>query len=137
MTRIKIHISKAKLPFYPPSEVKCKLQNEVSTKSINFPKVYGLRSQAWSRFCFILKQIRENINLPKVCGPRSQAWPIFCLILKQTIRSINLPKACGSRSQAWSKFYLILKKIRENINFLRYVVQRARHDQGSVWYLNK
>ena len=32
MTRIKMHISKVKLPFYPPCEVKCKLQNKVSTK---------------------------------------------------------------------------------------------------------
>ena len=31
MTRIKLHIFKAKLPFYPPCEVKCRLQNEVST----------------------------------------------------------------------------------------------------------
>ena len=31
MTRIKMHIFKVKLPFYPPSEVKCRLQNEVST----------------------------------------------------------------------------------------------------------
>ena len=31
MIRIKMHIFKAKLPFYPPSEVKCRLQNEVST----------------------------------------------------------------------------------------------------------
>ena len=31
MTRIKMHISKVKLPFYPPCEVKCALQNRVST----------------------------------------------------------------------------------------------------------
>ena len=31
MTRIKMHISKVKLPFYPPCEVKCRLQNWVST----------------------------------------------------------------------------------------------------------
>ena len=31
MTRIKMHISKVKLPFYPPCEVKCGLQNGVST----------------------------------------------------------------------------------------------------------
>ena len=31
MTRIKRHISKVKLPFYPPCEVKCELQNRVST----------------------------------------------------------------------------------------------------------
>ena len=32
MTRIKMHISKAKLPFYPLGEVKCRFQNEVSTE---------------------------------------------------------------------------------------------------------
>ena len=31
MTRIKIHIFKVKLPFYPPCEIKCGLQNGVST----------------------------------------------------------------------------------------------------------
>ena len=31
MTRIKIHISNVKLPFYPSCEVKCGLQNRVST----------------------------------------------------------------------------------------------------------
>ena len=32
MTRIKIHISNVKLPFYTPCEVKCGLQNRVSTR---------------------------------------------------------------------------------------------------------
>ena len=31
MARIKIHILKEKLPFYPPYEVKYRLQNKVST----------------------------------------------------------------------------------------------------------
>ena len=31
MARIKMHIPKAKLPFYPPCEVKYRLQNGVST----------------------------------------------------------------------------------------------------------
>ena len=31
MTKIKIHIFNVKLPFYPPCEVKCELQNRVST----------------------------------------------------------------------------------------------------------
>ena len=31
MNRIKMHISKVKLPFYPPCEVQCRLQNKVST----------------------------------------------------------------------------------------------------------
>ena len=33
MTRIRIHISNVKLPFYPPYEVKYRLQNGVSTVS--------------------------------------------------------------------------------------------------------
>ena len=37
MARIKMHISKAKLPFYSPCEVKCRLQNGVST---NVPIAY-------------------------------------------------------------------------------------------------
>ena len=36
MTRIRIHIPKAKLPFYPPCEVKCRLQNGVST--VGYPR---------------------------------------------------------------------------------------------------
>ena len=32
MTIIEMHISKAKLPFYPLGEVKCELQNEMSTR---------------------------------------------------------------------------------------------------------
>ena len=36
MTRIKMHISKVKLPFYPPCEVKCGLQNTVSTVCVDF-----------------------------------------------------------------------------------------------------
>ena len=35
MARIKMHISKVKLPFYPPCEVKCRLQNGVSTGGNN------------------------------------------------------------------------------------------------------
>ena len=34
MARIKMHIPKAKLPFYPPCEVKCRLQNGVSTEGL-------------------------------------------------------------------------------------------------------
>ena len=32
MAKIKMHIPKVKLPFYPPCEVKCRLQNGVSTR---------------------------------------------------------------------------------------------------------
>ena len=85
-------------------------------RSINLPKTYGPRSQAWLRFCLILRRMIWSINLPKACGPRSQAWLRFRLILRKVIWSINLPKAYGSRSQAWLKFCLILRKIIWNIN---------------------
>ena len=39
MARIKMHIPKAKLPFYPPYEVKCRLQNGVSTIMQTLPLV--------------------------------------------------------------------------------------------------
>ena len=85
-------------------------------RSINLPKTYGPRSQAWLRFCLILRRMIWSINLPKACGPRSQAWLRFRLILRKVIWSINLPKACGPRSQAWLKFCLILRKMIWNIN---------------------
>ena len=42
MTRIKIHISNVKLPFYPPYEVKCGLQNRVSTSMSLFSVVMAV-----------------------------------------------------------------------------------------------
>ena len=41
------------------------------TKNINLPKVHGLKSQAWPKFCLIFKQVAQNINLPKICDPTS------------------------------------------------------------------
>ena len=40
MARIKMHIPKAKLPFYPPCEVKCRLQNGVSTPLLSYINVW-------------------------------------------------------------------------------------------------
>ena len=48
MARIKMHIPKAKLPFYPPCEVKCRLQNRVSTLSYMFgPLFYFILLWRW------------------------------------------------------------------------------------------
>ena len=45
MARIKMHIPKEKLPFYPPYEVKCRLQNGVLTLLINgFLEVVTIKS---------------------------------------------------------------------------------------------
>ena len=49
MNRIKMHISKAKLPFYQPCEVKCGLQNEVSTAT----------------FLEVLKEVRLGLLITK------------------------------------------------------------------------
>ena len=59
MSRIKIHIPKAKLPFYPPCEVKCRLQNEVSTgrwksgRIENEKKVRKLEDKKKFRLCLV------------------------------------------------------------------------------------
>ena len=54
MARIKMHIPKAKLPFYPPYEVKYRLQNGVSTHLYNFSYLYFvihvLYSEDFSQF---------------------------------------------------------------------------------------
>ena len=55
MTRIKIHISNVKLPFYPPCEVKCGLQNRMSTacrssflkKAVRFSFLHGRLLSLW------------------------------------------------------------------------------------------
>ena len=41
MTRIKIHIFNVKLPFYPPCEVKCGLQNRVSTTGVKSLRIFA------------------------------------------------------------------------------------------------
>ena len=58
MTRIKVHISNVKLPFYPPCEVKCRLQNRVST-CLN-PKDAE----------YVLREIHDGV-CGNHCGPRS------------------------------------------------------------------
>ena len=61
MTRIKIHISNVKLPFYPPCEVKCGLQNRVST--------LGLKQSNLPQFTITLKDAEDTqamIQLVKI-----------------------------------------------------------------------
>ena len=59
MARIKMHIPKAKLPFYPPCKVKCRLQNGVSTRSLatfycllSFRGANSPFSSSWSGLIF-------------------------------------------------------------------------------------
>ena len=56
MTRIKMHIFKAKLRFYLLGEVKCRLQNEVSTKSstTGLAVVEGILLQFWHQRRWVL-----------------------------------------------------------------------------------
>ena len=44
MVTIKIHISKVKLPFYPPCEVKYGLQNGVSTDGTHSGEIRRIRN---------------------------------------------------------------------------------------------
>ena len=59
MARIKMHIPKAKLPFYPPYEVKYRLQNGVSTElRIQEPK-FDLE-KIYNRFTKSKKEVTVN-----------------------------------------------------------------------------
>ena len=51
MTRIKMHISNVKLPFYPPCEVKCGLQSRVSTRQLAYTT--AKISWLWSLFKYL------------------------------------------------------------------------------------
>ena len=37
-------------------------------------------------FYLILREIMESVNLPKVCGMRSQAWSRFCITLRKNVK---------------------------------------------------
>ena len=54
MTRIKMHISKVKLPFYHPCEVKYRLQNRVSTG--------GKSVKVFSDSRLVVNQVREEFK---------------------------------------------------------------------------
>ena len=74
----------------------------------------------------------KSVNLPKVCGLRSQAWPMFCLTLRKILESVNLPKACGLRSQAWPRFCLTLRNSVKYEFTPKHVVRGVSHNQDSV-----
>ena len=38
--------------------------------SVNLLQAYGLRGQAWPRFCLTFEQVMKNVNLPKACDPK-------------------------------------------------------------------
>ena len=54
MTRIKMHIAKAKLPFYLPGEIKCRLQNGVSTMT------------CMSYFIFIFFKVKTDMGWTEI-----------------------------------------------------------------------
>ena len=68
MTRIKIHISNVKLPFYPPCEVKYRLQNGVSTMSLSFMLGCISPSSPPSSQC-MKKCTLDSYNSYSMCDP--------------------------------------------------------------------
>ena len=80
MARIKMHIPKAKLPFYPPYEVKYRLQNGVSTQA-------SKRSPT--------RSISERLGLKKTGPYKGKAF------MKK--------EACNQRSKKEKKEHLVLR----------------------------
>ena len=63
IARIKMHILKAKLPFYPPCEVKCRLQNGVSTTiTINARLPWSLKFNRLKREFFFWVAFFMELN---------------------------------------------------------------------------
>ena len=60
MARIKMHIPKAKLPFYPPYEVKYMLQNGVST-IISNSREYFVREKSASYAFYVVSLKTRNL----------------------------------------------------------------------------
>ena len=78
MARIKMHIPKAKLPFYPPYEVKYRLQNGVSTipRKIIF-RFYVCIFEGILYVCFIIVScVGLNLGAGVVLS-----WLIFMYVL--------------------------------------------------------
>ena len=61
MTRIKMHISKVKLHFYPLCEVKYRLQNEVST--LCYSTKYG---RVWLFFLFLVVVATDDVAVEEI-----------------------------------------------------------------------
>ena len=59
MARIKMHIPKAKLSFYPPYEVKYRLQNGVSTTTLR-PGSTKTWDEMLERLCISITQVRTR-----------------------------------------------------------------------------
>ena len=63
MARIKMHIPKAKLPFYPPYEVKYRLQNGVSTLGPKCPFFKWVDNPTCMRGNEAAHLVQQNLDL--------------------------------------------------------------------------
>ena len=96
MARIKMHIPKAKLPFYPPCEVKCRLQNGVSTE-LSFFTWKPSSFNSISMFCphqFLVNRVhwtrivRNEISLKRWLT-YNIVWVLQLFFLKSRSRQVN------------------------------------------------
>ena len=68
MTKIKIHIFNVKLPFYPPCEVKYRLQNGVSTVSRSSVEAFKSIQEIKQKCKFIkARQVVDTCLTPPIC----------------------------------------------------------------------
>ena len=109
MTRIKMHISKVKLPFYPPCEVKCGLQNRVSTPTPplqwqwNGEEFFGWE-RPWPAQChsFLRPQYQHNFPLEKEHRQNWSCTRSFSMVssVLVVVPQVKLWTCCGVWSLA-------------------------------------
>ena len=86
MARIKMHIPKAKLPFYPPCEVKCTLQNGVSIFLYKIALFF--KNLVFSRFLIDWVWFAINWKIPDFSSLAS-AWIYWYSIDARSIETEN------------------------------------------------
>ena len=105
MTRIKMHISKVKLPFYPPCEVKCGLRNGGSTVSIwqhrwlprkHPPQVLSpmVDTLAYAKVATLIEETSRQWNHEMIDG-------IFTPLEAELIKAIPLSRCEAEDSLFW------------------------------------
>ena len=121
MTRIKIHISNVKLPFYPPYEVKCELQNRVSIILFIFQAVHILINYVIVRYIFLISfSCTTKLFEFQICYSK------FFILLKRDYYIYNFSHRSSS-FKLLIEFYLLIQIHEIGIAYFLGIPKRLYH----------